>query len=207
MEEKCGDAKDGGSEFKKIQCPVSDESHDLDNCNMFKDQTLEKRSKILWKKKLCYGCYSLVSQDHNAKTCKQRRTYMICKQSHPTGLHVYLPNKKQPKVTSDPKDGDPPVNDRKLMASNFAEIDIKCNSSSIESKIISMCVVPVKVSHSKSKKEFFTYAMLDNWSQLKTFIKEHIQKKLGAVCREAGITVKTLNDNLQSGLLEGQLSF
>ena len=52
MEEKCGDAKDGDSEFKKIQCPVCDESHDLDNCNMFKDQTLEKRSKILWKKKV-----------------------------------------------------------------------------------------------------------------------------------------------------------
>ena len=51
MEEKCGDAKDGDSEFKKIQCPVCDESHDLDNCNMFKDQTLEKRNKILWKKK------------------------------------------------------------------------------------------------------------------------------------------------------------
>ena len=52
MEEKCGDAKDGDSEFKKIQCPVCDESHDLDNCNMFKDQTLEKRNKVLWKKKV-----------------------------------------------------------------------------------------------------------------------------------------------------------
>ena len=49
--------------------------------------------------------------------------------------------------------------------------------------------------------------MLDSCSQLKTFIKEHVQKKLGAVCREAGITVKTLNDNLQSGLLAGQLFF
>ena len=36
------------------------------------------------------------------------------------------------------------------------------------------------------------YAMLDNCSQ-GTFIKENIQKKLGAVCREADITVKTLN--------------
>ena len=116
---------------------------------------LRRETKFYGRKKLCYGCYSLVSQDHNAKTCKQRRTYKICKQSHPTGLHGYLPNKKQPKVTSDPKDGVPPVTDRKLMASNFAEMDIKCNSSSIESKIISMCVVPVKVSHSKSKKIFY----------------------------------------------------
>ena len=95
-------------------------------------------------------------------------------------------------MTSDPKDGVPPVDDKKLMTSNFAEMDMKCNSSSIESKIISMCVVPVKVNHSKSKKEFSTYAMLDNCSQ-GTFIKEDIQKKLGAVGREADTTVRTLN--------------
>ena len=67
-------------------------------------------------------------------------------------------------------------------------MNIKCNSSSIESKVISMCVVPVKVSYSKSKKEFSMYAMPDNCSQ-GTFIKEDIQKKLGAVGREANITV------------------
>ena len=97
MEEKCGDAKDGDGEFKKGQCPVCDENHDLGNCSMFKDQTLEERSKMLRKKKLCYGYYSPVSQDHNAKTGKQRITCMICKQSHPTGLHVYLPKKKHRK--------------------------------------------------------------------------------------------------------------
>ena len=116
---------------------------------------------------------------------------MVCKQSHATGLHGYLPKKNEHKVTSDPKDGVPPVNNKKLMTSNFAEMDIKCNSSSIESKIISMCVLPVKVSHSKSKKEFSTYAVLDNCRQV-MFIKEDIQKKLGAVGREADITVKLI---------------
>ena len=99
LEEKCADAKDGASEFKKLQRPICDESHDLDNCSMFNDQTPEERSKIVWKKILCYGYYSPVIQDHNAKSCKQRRTCMICKQSHPTDLHGYLPKKKQPKVT------------------------------------------------------------------------------------------------------------
>ena len=99
MKEKCGNAKDGNSEFKKVQCPVCDESHDLDNCCMLKDQTLDERSKILWKKKLSYGSYSTVSQDYNAQTCKQRITCKICKLSHPMGLRGYLPEKKQPKVT------------------------------------------------------------------------------------------------------------
>ena len=164
---------------------------------MFKDHTPEERSKILWKKKLCYGCYSPVSKDHNAKTCKQRRTCMISKQSHATALRGCLPKKEQPKVTRDPKDGAAPIDDKKLITSNLAEMDIKCNSSIIKSKIISMCVVPVKVSHSKSKKEFSTYTVLDSCSQ-GTFIKEDIQKKLGAVGREADITVKTLNvDNTE----------
>ena len=61
VEKKCGDAKDGESEFKKVQYPVCDESHDLDNCSMFKNQTLKERNKILWKKKLRYGCYSPLS--------------------------------------------------------------------------------------------------------------------------------------------------
>ena len=139
-----------------------DESHDLDNCSMFKDQALEERSEILWIKSLWYGYYSPVSQDHYTKTCKQRRTCMICKQSHPTGLHGYISKTKQPKVANDPKDGVPPVNDKKLKASNFAEMDVKFNSSNIESKIISMCVVPAKISHSEPKNKFSAYAMLDN---------------------------------------------
>ena len=184
VEEKGGDAKDGDSEFKKVQCPVCDESHDLDKCRMFKDQILDERSKILWKKKLCYGSYSPVSQGHNEKSYKQRRTCKICKQSHPTGLHGYLPKKKQPKVTSDSKDSVPLVNNKKMMTSNFAEMDIKCNSSSIESKIISMWVVPVKVSHSKLKKNFLrmqssTIAVKGSSSK-KTFKKklEQLTEKL-----------------------------
>ena len=55
-------------------------------------------------------------------------------------------------------------------------MDIKSNTSSIESKVIRMCVVPVKASHSKSKKGFSRYAIHENCSQ-GTFIKEYIQKK------------------------------
>ena len=79
--------------------------------------------------------------------------------SSPIQQDGYLPKKKQPNVTSDSKDGVPPVDYKKLMTSHFAEVDMKCNSSTIESKVISMCVVPVAVSHSKSRKEFSTYAM------------------------------------------------
>ena len=47
VEEKRGDVKYADRKFKKVQCPVCDESHDLDNCNMIKDGLLEERKKIL----------------------------------------------------------------------------------------------------------------------------------------------------------------
>ena len=47
-------------------CPEG--RHDLDNCRQFNDLTLEERSKTLRKKKFCYGCYSPVTSEHNAKS-------------------------------------------------------------------------------------------------------------------------------------------
>ena len=52
-------------------CPVSEGRHNLDNFRQFNDLTLQERSKILRKKKLCYGCYSPITSEHNAKSCKK----------------------------------------------------------------------------------------------------------------------------------------
>ena len=51
--------------------------------------TIEDRSKLLAKNKLCYGCYVPISSDHNTRSCKQRRVCTICKEKHPTGFHGY----------------------------------------------------------------------------------------------------------------------
>ena len=52
-----------------------------------------------------------------------------------------------------------------LLQSNFAEIDVKCASTGFPANIISMCIVPVKLSHAKTKKEVSTLSMLDKCSQ------------------------------------------
>ena len=51
------------------------------------------------------------------------------------------------------------------LKSNFAGMDLKSASARITSNVISMCVVPVKVSYAGNKKQISTYAMLDNCSQ------------------------------------------
>ena len=35
--------------------------HDLDDCSVFMSQTGEDRSKVLFRNKLCYGCYGCIS--------------------------------------------------------------------------------------------------------------------------------------------------
>ena len=55
-----------------------------------------------------------------------------------------------------------------------------------------MCVVPVKVKCSNSKKEFRTHAMLDCCSQ-GTFISTDLARKLKAEGVQTTIKIKTLN--------------
>ena len=73
----------------------------LDDCSIFMSLTVEDRSKVLFKNKLCYGCYGCISKDHSARNCKQRRSCKICKEKHPTGLHGFKPKKEGAKQDSE----------------------------------------------------------------------------------------------------------
>ena len=70
----------------------------MDNCTVFNKQTVEERSRTLTKKKLCYGCHMLITADHNATTCSNRRISKICNQKHLTGLHEFVP-KEEAEIT------------------------------------------------------------------------------------------------------------
>ena len=48
-------------------------NHDLDKCQEYVNKSVEKRSKFLFQKKLCYGCYMPISTDHNSRSCKEGR--------------------------------------------------------------------------------------------------------------------------------------
>ena len=60
----------------KAKCPVCDDHHDIEQCQAFLSQTMEDRSKRLYKKKLCYGSLGNISRERNAKYCANRR---MCK--------------------------------------------------------------------------------------------------------------------------------
>ena len=91
-----------------------------------------------------------------------------------TGLHGY----KGSKENKDADGGN----------SQKSDSTLACATTNLKS----MCVVPVKVKCSNSKKEFRTHAMLDCCSQ-GTFISTDLARKLKAEGVQTTIKIKTLN--------------
>ena len=124
-----------------------------------------------------------ITADHNTRICSNRRICKICNQKHPTGLHGYVPKRRDRSNSATTSSANPIENDNLRassvpVVSNFAEMEMKCASAGIPAKIISMCVVPAKIGHVHTKKEVSTLAMLDSCSQ-GTFMKGSIKEKIG----------------------------
>ena len=153
----------GSSEANNSKCKICNGQYDLDECKTFNDMTVEERSKLLSKQRLCYGCYDVISPKHTARNCQRRRNYKICLVKHPTGLHGYKIRRK-----ADSKYDD---DSGKTIINNCANIKDVQRESIRTGEVLSMCVVPVKVRHKNSDKEIMTFAMLDTCSQ-GTFINQ-----------------------------------
>ena len=75
-----------------------------------------------------------------------RRVCTIYKEKHPAGLHGYQRPRKGKLEDS---------------STNSNKNSMTCATTKMNSRIKSMCIVPVKVKHVHSGKEIQTYAMLD----------------------------------------------
>ena len=132
-----------------------------------------------------------MTEGHNAKTCAQRLTCTICKGNHATPLHGYAPN-KTPK-----KDGSQKINGGENLKSNFAGFDNDLKRASVSgkagSKVISMCIFPVRMQHKDCKGMIQTYAMLDNCSQ-GSFIHENLVKEIGIRGMKTTLNLNTLHE-------------
>ena len=113
-----------------------------------------------------------MAKDHNAKNCQQRLACGICAACHPTILHGYVP-----KVKTDSSQST--ANSECSSRNTAGEENVTCASvnGKFDDEVISMCVVPIKISHQNCKKTIRTYAMLDNCSQ-GSFIKQDLLKSL-----------------------------
>ena len=82
-----------------------------------------------------------------------------------------------------------------LVIHNSNEKSIIYATTKMESRVVIMCVVPVKVRHVHSGKEIRTYAMLYCWTQ-GAFINTDLAKKLEAKSMKSTIKMKFLNGKI-----------
>ena len=179
-----------GKEERAENCCYYDEQHKLDRLGKFMEVILKER-KFLAKKKYCYGCFQPMTDSHNVKTCTRQRTCSNRKVNHPTPLHGYIP-----KVMKDKSDDRQHNSDSGNIKSNYATLgnDVECATTIAKpgSKVISMCIVPVKRKHWDNNKMVTTYAMLDNYRQ-GSFILGSVVKKLGIQGIKTNLRLKTLH--------------
>ena len=142
--------------------------------------------KFLTKQRLCYGCYEEISSPPTARNCPKRRECKICLGKHPTGLHGL---KFSSKKADDNKSS---TDDEKTVMSNCAYVGDSNNNYTGDLRVLSMCVVPVRIWHEKSNKEIISFAMLDACSH-ETFSTNKLMKDLGIEGTRTYINIKTLN--------------
>ena len=91
------------------------------------------------------------------------------------------------------------------LKNNFAGFhnDFKCASMAGKTgyKVISMCIVPVKVKHGHGKDKITTYAMLGNSGQ-GSFFHNSLVKELGVHSRKTTLNLKALHgENTESAMV------
>ena len=81
-------------------------------------------------------------------------------------MHGYVPNRKK-----DAQDGQLSNENDESVANGFAYLKTLSTVEKHQTKVISMCIVPVKVKSAAQGKDVLTYAMLDNCSQGSFFLE------------------------------------
>ena len=87
-------------------------------------------------------------------------------------MHSYVPKRKK-----DVQDGQMSNKNNESVANSFADLKTLSTVERHQTKVISMCIVSVKVKSATQGKDVLTYAMLDNCS-LGSFFQEALVKKM-----------------------------
>ena len=124
---------------------------------------------------------------HNAKTCNKRLNCRTCSGVHPTAMDGYVPKRKV-----DVQDDQRSNENTESVTNSLANVRILSTVVKHQSKMISMCIVHVKVRAAAQGKDVLTYAMLDSCSQ-RSFIREALVEKMQASGRKTTLNLKTLN--------------
>ena len=147
-------------------CPLCSKSHDLDDCNVFLEKTMEDRRQFLKSKFMCFGCYG---KGHMSKGCYKKRTCTKCKKKHPTALHIEGFKWNQTYKKSDTQNS----NSDDTIGTGSTSV---CNTVKLNSVVLH-AILPVKIMCPKSNVSIKTYAFYDNGSS-GCFVSDSVKQQL-----------------------------
>ncbi len=134
----------------------------LERCYALKKKSQRKKIDILKGKGICFSC---LKSGHISKECDNRLVCEVCKQMHPTVLHIY---RKLPVVNPRPED----IEKRSSIVSTKA-----CGHTGAGNEKCFLSIVPVQVKSVKSHKVIQTYTFLDPGSSA-SFCSEQLMNEL-----------------------------
>ena len=164
---------------------------------------MDDRSKFLATKKLCHSCLKSI-KTHSARTCNRAQTSKVCVKNHPTSLQKKKSSQRQGQDGSKNPSNESPQEQIVKINMTACDESITCAFTSMKHQVISMCVVPVIITHMDSPKEIVIHAILDSCSQ-GTFVVEDLAEVLGIKGIETLVVVKTLtrDSKIKSTLVDG----
>ena len=126
----------------------------------------------------------------NAKTCDKGLNCITCSGHNVAAMHGYVPKRK-----NDAEEGQRSNENEESVANNFADLKTLSILEKLQTKVISMCYVPMKVKSAAQRKDLLIYSTLYNCSQ-RSFIQEALAKKMltsGKKTTKTTLNLKTLN--------------
>lgn len=141
-------------------------THTLENCHEFAEINVGERGSYALQNRLCFNCLKSTSPQHMANNCEVQPSCKQCNKRHHTLMHGY----------------------------NYKSLNSYVTHSS-PNETISMCIVPIRVSHKNSEDEVVTYALLDENCQ-GTFVTKALADQFSASMRATSITVETISGSV-----------
>lgn len=160
--------------MKDRQCLYCERSHALEECKQFQRKSHKEKMTFLKERGVCFACLSF---GHLSRHCQRRLMYTVCRQNHPTVLHI----QRHPATLE--QSTEPPSDQVTLLKT--------CSLTGAGKDRCALSILPVKVKSAKGNRIIHTYAFLDSGSSA-TFCSERLMQKLNVTGRRTSLLLRTM---------------
>lgn len=157
-------------------CLLCQGNHVLERCHVLKKKSQREKIDFLKGKGICFSC---LKSRHLSKECDNRLVCEVCKQMHPTVLHIYR------KLAA----GIPQAKDTEKRSSIVSTQT--CGHTGAGNEKCLLSIIPVQVKSVKSQKVIQTYAFLDPGSSA-SFCSEQLMNELNIGGKKVNIYLRTM---------------